>query len=127
MRKGTLTYTVHSDSLGREMLRKGELENYWSFYSKIWNQNYFSHGEEAILEGRDPAFFCVHLPAKHLIVMPGWLALDPVPCTLYSFLHLHCLGTKQPLLPQRTVYDSLCINGTRESLLFYCRLTAESG
>ena len=72
--------------------------------------------EEAILGGSDPTFFCVYLPAKHLIVMPGRLAIDPAPCALYSFLHLHCLGTEQSLLPpENRVYKSLHINGTRES------------
>lgn len=84
--------------------------------------------EEVILEGSDRTFFCVYLPAKHLIAMPGWLAIDPAHCALYSFLHLHCLGTEQSLLrPEKRVYNCLCINGTRESSLVYCRLTGESG
>jgi len=82
---------------------------------------------EAILEGSDPTFFCVYLPGKHLIVMPGWLATDPAPCALYTFLHLHCLGTEQSLLPpENRACNSLCINGTRESSRVYCGLTGES-
>lgn len=83
--------------------------------------------EEATLEGSDPTLFRVYFPAKHL-VMPGWLAIDPAPYTLYSFLHLHRPGTELSLLLQESrVYNSLCVSATRESSLVYCRLTGESG